>query len=523
MEKKPDDTEVHHVVFTHPFDNAGRLLRGGSGGGMGTVFRREVAKRRLDLKNKEPMSKLSVLSLDAAEEEVPDAAASVRPFLAADGAQLPRDPEHYQREAFDDYLWWMVLHPDSVTAPRQDPESLRQMFRLQCEGVVGTLDFACRYLDTHGAAAKVPGAKAMLDGIFGPAIAQVPDRSIVHWSMQTMLPVMHVRADALRARQVYQTYHHHFPVPDSLILHAEGRRALEAMSKMDAVYFHTDLDRRNFLTQCEALRLPIPRTVALFALGIDEVNLHNATRITADNYQTSIADFSRLSQDRQELFHMAARCKARHQFVIGDRIDPHKGLVTLLHGVRAFLEGQGMPIERLREEYHFLCFHEMRGRDSYDVDRIRHQYIRYADEVYAQLERDFPGVFTVSKEIDASAVPFVMRDRTFLNASSQDGLNLMTMEAVAVNALHASTEGGNTVMVGKGAGFAHQAIAQGFADDAFWVEPGDPQGIAATIGNIVELRQRDPSVLRRRMKALYHGFIERRNDTVLPQPVLLQG
>lgn len=515
----PEAGNGHNEYFTHPFPNAAALVTGATGGGMGTVFRREVSQRRQQIGTGQPLAPLHIFAMDAQQLEVCDAAVSVVPFRNAPEYREPANIGHYYREVFDDHLWWTVLHPNSITAAGQDPETLRQIFRLKCAGAVGTLDHALRYLDTHGTNAKVPGAKQMLDNMFGPATEMIPDGSVLHWSMHSMLPVMEQRADKLHQRGVYQTYCHHFPLPNSLIQHHEGVVALRAMSKMDAVYFHIDQDVAAFRRQIEMLRLPQPPIVGRFNLGIDETNIFDAgRRITRDNYAQEMHCYDKLDDRQKALVDMAAACEAKHQFVIGDRVDPHKGLSTLLQAIRLFLSRQGMDITRLREEFHFLCFHELNSFPEYEEDRIRHQYARYVNELYAELQRDFPGIFTVSSDLPAEAIPFLMRNRTLLNASNHDGLNLLSMEATAVNALDDLSDGDATVMVGTGAGYAAQAIADGFGNEGVWVEPGNVNAQANALQSIINIRHTSPGTFRRNMKALFHGFVKPRQGTVLLKP-----
>ncbi len=523
------DADNRSIVFTHPFDNARALLQGESGGGMGTVFAREKAHRsKLVHALGQSVQDLTVLSMDKEPFELRDLGMRVQPVGEfSEGTNIG----DFYWDIYDDYDWNLILHPNSVTLPGQDADSIVRLFKVQTDSraAIGSFDFARDYILQHGVTAKNPGVKQELAKKFGPQIEAIKPGSVVHWSMHSMLRVMGRYADDLRAKECYQTYHHHFPLADNLILHPEGQTVLRTMCKMDAVYFHTEEDISNFLRQCLQLGLTPPKTVSRFKLGIDNDTMESdAQRINKDTFTTEIKNYANLQPGQKRSLEAIAEAETLeipHQFVCTDRIDMHKGSATLIKGVRLFLESLGKNPSDLAKEYRFFFFHELFDIADYADHRLRHQYIQYCKELYDALERDFPGVIVVSQSIPKEAIPWVLRGKTYLNASNHDGKNLSSMEATFMAAKddRDNTEGlpyaEGGVIVGGGTGYAKIVKDMMMTDLLHVVQPGNPESIAQNIHAVVRLKTEYPGRLRTMMRELNAEVVMKESDTVMPEPV----
>lgn len=486
---------------------------------MGTVFQALVDERTRLMALGTPLADvIRVLSFDKASTEMPEAGLSVQ---AADPAVREHGMGAFYAHIYDDYHWNVVLHPNSVTSPHQDPESLRRMFHLECEGVVGELAFVHDYFRKHGPAARNPGVEHEISRLFAPAIDAVPSNSIVHWSMHSIMPLMGEKADSLRERGVYQTYHHHFPESERLHETPEGRAALIAQSKVDALYFHTDEDVRAFHAQAEALRLRIPQHVGRFDLGIDTVALKSdAQRIHRDSYTREIRTFHSLNESQREILKSVAQADAQkipHQFTCIDRIDAHKGIAVLLDGIEQYLRSLNISLESMQKQYRFFFFHELFGLTEFDDNRLKHQYQKYVQEKYAVLQEEFPGVINVSGSIPRDAVAWVVNGRTLLNASPHDGKNLAVMEGAYVNSIN--DEGDAGVIMGSGTGFAVQLKEWGLDDLVSVAQAGDKNSVAACIRSVVTSQVQQPGKLRKGVRELVEKAILPQHDTLFPDPI----
>lgn len=413
---------------------------------------------------------------------------------------------------------WALLHPDAYTSVAAPHAALQEMYeQFPSEHPIGSIERMIEFCDRVGPALKV---ETDFNTRFDSLLERVAPGSVMNWQDYFFAPSISKHADMLRSRGVYQTWHLHTTLPDSLHLSEWGRGLLAAISKVDVLFVHTDEYARRIQLQLEGLQLPCPQ-IRRFNLGIDQATMSLGLQaINSSNYDVAIPGFAQLKEAQQTLIHEVFRSRGTipHRFFCLDRADPGKGIATVLDGIEAFLDekrARGASLQDLQSEYRFFFLHQLFNMSPLSADNLMHSYIGFIRKRHAELQSKFPGVIFVSPELKGSqrtAVPALLLGCHGITGGAQDGLNLAVQENAWVN-----RELDTTVISGSGTGFAIQAKAQGLESNGFFPVAGDATGFHKSIENIVATQSSNPGELGTRKHALVK-FIESRRDRMLVRP-----
>ncbi len=325
------------------------------------------------------------------------------------------------------------------------------------------------------------------------------------------IPFLLKNGATIREKGVKHVQFEHQLIPENLDKTPLGERMLPCYQQADVIFFHTSVYADRLANMLKG-KLPEMRTVDL---GIDRAWLDSAQqRVSEPSHMTG---WSELTARQQELIN--AVCQARttipHRFFCFDRMDPMKGTHTIILGIKLFLdEARQQEGENYKNRYQFASVHELINIDKYKEFSPKDQYLRLCKQLYADLQKDHPGVVFVSESFTSAhghreILPSLMRGRTTLALHGQDGLGLSALEAAYVNR---NEDAG--LIVGDQAGCYLEANKRGLGKLVHGVEAGNPVAVKEAIWEVVRLRDRAPGALAERNAEFSRSFVERRNGTM---------
>ena len=487
---KPAEPTKHYT--TYPF-----ALRDGDAGGLPSVFLQEAQN---------PSTSLTILSSDKQAGDWAGATIkAAAPFEGDFGELIKR--------------WfgtgcWQWLHPDAHTSVAADPDALRAMYQEMRSENPGSLEFMLKYCEKYAPSAV---SEQAFNSGYAALFKEIEAGSVVNWQDYFFAPSILEHADTLRAKGCHQTFHLHTTLPDSLNRSMWGISLLEAMSKVDTVYVHTETYAVRLEKQLLDLGLPIPE-IKRFDLGINSAHISQALqRLNRGNYESEIPGFNTLDSGQKELIHEVVRSEEKipHRFINLDRIDPGKGTATVLKAVDSFLTEQmrgGKTLAELQSQFRFFFVQQLfDAKDDHPTD-IKAQYAKHVRGEFKQLLDKFPGVVFACGAFSGSArivVPFLMRNMHGITGGTQDGLNLAIMEIAK-----ASQNYDTTVIAGSGSGVAIRAKETGQLDTAFFPTAGSVSAFRAAINDVVKTKQTSPGSLGARKDGFVQN-IDKRKDSVI--------
>lgn len=452
------------------------------------------------------------LTIIAAECDSPSALDQPVQVMAATPEWSPQSKIDRLAVWFDQM--WATFHPNAFTAPALSVDLLRELFVHDYTSPLGTLAQLREHYAVWGPLKRAPGVPGGFADRFASLLARLPPGAIVHWSDLFFADLIIRIGPSLRARGVFQTFHHHLALPPSLFDFPYGERVLRAMSIVDRVYLHTDAFVELLKSYFGCLQFRVPE-VKRFDLGPDFDLLRDAVKPGALARPARPSAAGRLTRRQQELLRDAedSRWRVSHRFICMDRLDPIKGSHVVLEATEQFLGSRGWSVAELQRSYRFyFLMDDFEAPVVFDPRDVRHRYARYVRSVVApRLESKFPGVVFMSGHIsDKAVVARLLLDANVLVGGVQEGLNLVVQEGLYVNYL---AQTGRTAVVGDGAGFAIQAAASGFSSCAEYPKAGSASAFASSIERVAATR---PGEHRGRTSRLVEGFIVKRRSLMCP-------
>ncbi|HSK79642.1 MAG TPA: hypothetical protein VLQ45_24520 [Thermoanaerobaculia bacterium] len=495
--------ERHYCLY--PYGLSG-LSRGWSKvTGMEALISREVR-----LRAEGPVERASTLICDGAPGdeafELPEARLAVRPVP---GSADPAERAALLAVWFDEL--WALLHPAAFTTPGLSP-ALAGVVYPDGEGETGppgSFERIAGHVERRRARRLVDPEQRFADRFQGE-LDRLPADAEISWSEVFFTEsILRWNADPGR-RGSRQTLHSFLVIPDNLVETPPGRRILEALSAVDAVYLQTDVYLRRVARQLEAMELPVPE-LHRFDLPPD---LEALRRAIAEPPPPP-ASLEALDPRQRDLVEDALLTRGRipHRFVCPDRLDPIKGIHVVLEAVDRFLASLGQPIERLREQYRFYFVTDYYTRfPPVDRDLAWHRYADWIRErQIPPFQERWPGIVRFADNIpDRFIWTHLLADAHIISGGIQEGLGLAVQEGLVVN--HALGRG-RAVIMGDGAGFPIQAREDGLGSYGFFPSAGDPAAFAHALCEVVSL---DAGAHRERTGQMVTRFIEPHRHRLLP-------
>jgi trehalose-6-phosphate synthase len=369
------------------------------------------------------------------------------------------------------------------------------------------------FADTH---ATGESAHSGFNRRFHNAIAGIQPGEIMNWQDYFFLPAVEAFAQPLRDNGVFQSFHLHTALPESLDQSEWGRKAITAMALVDVVLVHTDTYAKRLSEQFKRLGIEAPE-IRRFDLGIDLEGIDKSiSEINPGNYTSKVQGFLALPKQTQEFIDEVFRTTESipHRFMSIDRIDPQKGSLTVLRGIEEFLESRtalGATMIDLRNNFRFFLLNSGLNRDlsAAEPHDITSNYTRAYQREVARVCSKFPGIVFCSDAVSGSArdvVPALLRGTHGITGGAQDGLNLAIMEDI-----YANRDADVGFIAGSGAGFAMRMAEQRLNDSTFFRPANSSQQFASAIQEIVHLKESAPSILQSRKAPFVTEIIKRKS------------
>lgn len=429
-------------------------------------------------------------------------------------------------------LWFGVglcqlTFPEAYITPSAPIEAVRAMLAADStrssQHEIGTLERLLEYVDLHASNYWEQGRS--FTRRFESELRQIPAGSVLNWQSFFMEPAINDYAEDLRKNGVAQTFHLHESLPSSLHRSAWGKSFLNAMTRVDAVYLHTDEFIRRLEGQLELGRregwIVSDRTpeIRRFDLGIDlELIRHGLDRVNRSNFKDTIPSWGELSQGQQQFIEevFQTQDKVPHRFMCVDRIDPVKGVDVVLDGIDKFLEQRllsGMSPLELRNSFRFFFLQRPGEATEGDPYNTAARYNEYTEGVFQRVQQKYPGIIHRGDPlggVQRLAVFPLMRGCHGITGGTTEGMNLSIMENAKVN-----EEQDTSIVCGSGAGFAMQVQSRGRGDLAQFPKAGSAVEFRDAIDRIVEAQAKYPGTLGRDKQALIRHEIDTRHDSVI--------
>ena len=422
-------------------------LEGKISGGLPAVFAAEIEVNRVRHDRI-----LRILSTDKQSMNLPDANAEV---IAADASPLsPPFGEWFGNN-------WAILHTAAHTSATCTEETLHGMFRGNYHHPLGSMEQLVEHTDTYSAAPeKIPAFAARYRKYMQLLLSQKPPKEqpvCINWQDPHLFftEVVKEHASNLAANGYVNTGHLHtsIPPPEMASLSKWWNATLQALSVFRSLYVHTEQGRSSLETQiaaiCERVQRAVPQ-IKLFNLGPDHILIDRFLAESSNGAWEKHVHIGSMDKAQYELMRELVQTKDRglHRFLIADRSDPGKGLITYLDAVRVFLEE--MP-EAERKNYRFFGIHDLIDLPPTDPYDVKQQYIGLVQERYTRLQRDFPGIVFSCKSIAKEALLFAADQDCYpVTAAADDGLNLVGQEMTKINAQRGRSR---PTIFARGAGF----------------------------------------------------------------------
>jgi trehalose 6-phosphate synthase len=306
-------------------------------------------------------------------------------------------------------------------------------------------------------------------------------------------------AAALRARDVRNPIgfflHIPFASPDVMGAAPEVAGLVRDMLSADLIGFQTDNDMANFAAAAQTLAGAVRNSATSLSLAGRRIRLGVfPVEIEAHAFARTAAEME-WSEGSERL----RRSLQGQQMVLGiDRLDPTKGLLQRLHGLRCLLE----KCPDMRRQVTMLQIAAVSRKDVDSYRHLREALDSEAGSLNADLgEPDWTPLRLISKSTVRPAVAGYMRlARVGLVTPLRDGMNLVAKEFVAAQ----NPADPGVLVLSRFAGAARQL------DAAILVNPHDPDAL----GDALETALRMPLPERQaRWRALW-AAIEHRSPVV---------
>ena len=427
---------------------------------------------------------------------------------------------------------WCELHPAAHTELAQPSDALAAMFKLglasSSQQGPGSLSYLQEYIREHAPGRSIAHA---FNGKYDNRIAEIPANSVVNWQDYFFAPSIEKHANGLRAKNVFQTWHLHTTIPDSLSGSQFGNELLRAAALVDVVLVHTQQYANNLGRQLEAMRsngsinrLP---EIRIFTLGIDTQAADLSARlITPDNYRDRLAlqslgleaNYDALSRRQQAFVDEVFRAQAQdlpHRFMSIDRMDPGKGSATVAKATERFLDEatERYGAQYVKENVRFFFLHSQWVDGNADVRNIKECYGEFVRGLYENIQRKYPDSVWIAEGISGVNKPFIyaiMKGCTGITGGAQDGLNLACMENAWVNREHPTG-----IIVGSGAGVAIDARYKGINPKSMFPTAGSVEEFVDSMFHLTPTLAGTSTVQLREHKLPLVDFIERRSTNLL--------
>lgn len=494
-------TEREHVI-TYAFQTK-PTIDGKIAGGLPSVISAELHNRT----HTPPNNKLIVISDDNAHYDLVDMHAVI------ESAEEEKEPNFGRFDVWFDEDW-TTLHPHGSLRPYQSHEALHAMFKGEYVTPSGSLERTLEHLRLYGPLKTYPDANIKFNERFDKAFQAIKDGSVVNWQDFFFVPSMLKHADSLRERECLQTFHLHTTLPEELDQFSEGIQLLQAMSKMDQVYLHTDEYVRRLEKLLEKNGLPVP-LIRRFDLGVDQLALKaGIQKIRKDNYQEQEM-YKSLDPERKQLIDEVFNTQGTipHRFISIDRPDPGKGTALLLDATDEYLSSLGEDPDQLREKYRFFFILPDQDNITDNPYHLKHRYMEYVVDYAQKLALRYPGIVFTSNEVPPGFIPSLLHDAHVMTGGIQDGLNLACQEGLFVNAV---TGTDRSAVIGLGTGFAMQTVQNEKTRHlAHFTRAGSVEDITKAIQNLVATRTEQPGRLKANTNELANTVIFQRKDSVV--------
>ncbi|RME62086.1 MAG: hypothetical protein D6780_00400 [Candidatus Dadabacteria bacterium] len=407
-------------------------------------------------------------------------------------------------------MWhiWCILHPQAFTAPSVPEPARKAMYRgVHYEKPEGSFERLVEHCSMY---APPPEWAATFLNRFKKGVIENADFATVN--MQDFLWLLAVREwhNDLRQRKASLVSYLHTHIPDNLEQSEAGRALLSALSLLDRVYVHADEFKDNIERSLTALGLRVPE-IRRFDLGIDKALLDKALEeINHSNYETVVSGLS----ERQRIFLREAFRSQQDpevcRFFCIDRIDPIKGLDTVIQGVAKFLKERKERGEDINRRYRFFFVNLPVDPKLVNKVNLSGAYGVWLEKQLQGLEELFPGIIFRSEPFVGNgrkALYSAMRRAHIISGGRCEGLHLSFMEALYIN--RGLPFAG---ILPDGAGFAKHAIAKGYAHGVIFPKHSKADLFAESLASLADA---DRDNLAGFTEKLLNKLILPRKDSVL--------
>ena len=423
----------------------------------------------------------------------------VRP-VTNDGKSRPFDPWFRQ----DFLLQHLQAYTEMIPA-----WMAREIYRDHSIANPGSIEYLSEFFKKHPVDLALDEAHSAR---FGSALHAMKAEDVV--SIQGpvwFMPFIRENSQKMRDIGVRHVQFEHQLIPEKLDQTLLGQRLLPCYQQADVLFFHTSVYADRLANMLKG-PLPDMRTVDL---GIDKAWVDQAlARVSQPGH---IQAWKKLTEQQQELITAVFQAKESitHRFICFDRLDPMKGTHTVIAGIKMFLdEARQIEGEGYRDRYQFASIHELLNVDNYAEMSPKNQYIRVCKELYADLQREHPGMLYISDSFTnqhghRDILPAMIRGSTVLALHGQDGLGLSALEGAYINR---NEDVG--LIVGDQAGCYLEADKRGFGKLVHGVEAGNPVAVKDAIWQVVRLRERSPGFLAENNSSFAREYVSPRTGTM---------
>jgi len=372
-----------------------------------------------------------------------------------------------------------------------------------------------RLLDTIEKHAPPVSIEQDFTGRYKGRIDEIPAGSTMRWQDFFWVKGILEHADTLRAKDVHQSWHLHTSLPDSLTESQWGRDFLQAVSKVDEFYVHTDVFRARVERQLDELGLRIPE-VKRYDLGVERNKLDQRMEmVNAGNFTKAIPGYSTLPVSQQnflsELY--STQETVPHRFLIVCRFDPIKGLDVVLNSIDRFLQERQAAGEDLKANYRFYFVNKIFDYGEVSPGNLSQGYAIHLSQQFRELHEKYAGIVQRGDAMTGPqriAIPSMMKNCHGITGGRDEGLSLAIQESAYVN-----RNNDTSIICGTGAGFAQKAMGCGYGDSAYFPDPGVPEHFVAAMRSIVRSQLDTPGHLRTRKTEIVDGVIRKSNASMI--------
>lgn len=347
------------------------------------------------------------------------------------------------------------------------------------------------------------------------------DRILFNFQDYFFHPLVEKMAPVIQKKKGLSTLHLHTTIPmipENVPIPRLVEDMARAISKVDVVLTHTEVYNERLRLIMNRLNLRTP-TLRTFSLGIDEDDLlSREERIANMKGGSEIKGFESLTSRQQRLIEAAFEAdsqKIPHQFGVYDRLDPGKGIDTVLQAIDKFLtaERERLSLPEIQGKYRFFNltsnFAEPEDFDAYNMKAC---YTDYVTKLAIHLEEKWPRVFFISEGLGGEQrdlIVALMRGRHVITGGAEDGLNQVVMESSFIN-----RELPTAVIPGKNIGFVMEVARNCLSDNIYDFQPGNVDELVERIRQVVGYQALNPDRLVQQ-KAGLNKLVEARDASML--------